>query len=248
MSSQEEVDPDYLWILPKCFELTPEVRYERQMHEIVQFGSQASYLNRLNALANLQFRSTAMNWEDGPEHEQLHQEWQEFLQEANLLAKEYSLISYMFHKECLEALQAVGLDVRGGLAGLRKTMHEAKAAGLEYMPTTRLLVRDAEKARKHINIGIHLNSDIVVHPSTLDEASGCYTTISSLVGNTLTMKDLTRKLEENPDEDESWLLAREIFRLETKERYRGMLIDVALEEKLEEQLSNRRAAKRSRRN
>jgi len=90
-------------------------------------------------------------------------------------------------------------------------------------------VIDAEKARKYVNIGVHLTTDIPEHPSTLEEAVSSYAKILELVGDGPAGKDIDRQILGTEDELKLWGLKRGKFRLEIKEKYRAAVIDTARE-------------------
>jgi hypothetical protein len=141
---------------------------------------------------------------------------------------------FFYMQECMKTLHVIGLDVRGGLFGFckiwaRNTAHTA-------WPMAFIIVKDPDTARKYVNIGITLGCATPSYPSTLKEAAEKYAQICNLIededGNTATIKDLDKQIEEATDEAIIWELKREKFRVQMKEKYHDILIDMALEDKV----------------
>jgi hypothetical protein len=57
-------------------------------------------------------------------------------------------------QECLRILLSIGLDVLGGNRGLRVLIEACKKEPNKALPTWRIVIVDAAKARKYLNIGI----------------------------------------------------------------------------------------------
>lgn len=146
---------------------------------------------------------------------------------------------YFRRKMWLGSLQHVGLDVRGGLGRFSKLMDEHYDKGT-LLPTTSIIVVDAEKASKYFDIGMQVSAT-PSYPQTLQEAAERYAQIAKLVedanGTTPTVKELDKKIEEATDANVIWELKREKFRVQIKEKYKEMLLDMAVEERFEGEVS-----------
>jgi hypothetical protein len=94
-----------------------------------------------------------------------------------------------------------------------------------------------EKVRQYLNIGVHIGTDIPENPSSLAEAADAFSKVSALVKSTQTMADIALQIATSPNELELWRLKLEKFRLETRERYRQILLDMVQEERLDEHVS-----------
>ncbi|KAF2114017.1 hypothetical protein BDV96DRAFT_647504 [Lophiotrema nucula] len=244
MADQGEIDPQYLSILPKHFELTPDAKKQVPPWGLLDPDTPEAAIFYLNHLAEP--RSTKVSHTASHEdNARQRKEWDEFKEAHPGVVTKLHFNVFFQRKIMLQSLQAVGLDVRGGLVRLIQLRSKHFRDG--YFPTNAITVTNPEKARKYINIGIQLPSSTPDHPKSLKEASDLYSQISTLVGmNSPTMKDLDKRIEESKDENEKWELKRERFRVQTKERYEKALLDVAREEWLDKELSEIRGKKRAR--
>ena len=147
---------------------------------------------------------------------------------------------FLFREKTIEALQHVSLDIRGGilqLHRLRKSIVNEKAVGAGC-PTHALIVTNSEKARKYINIGVEVNATTLMHqnPTTLEEAVNNYSLILSLTSpnneSPRTAKEIDKDISETTDTDEIWELKREKFILDVRDRYREVMMDMVMEEKV----------------
>jgi hypothetical protein len=144
---------------------------------------------------------------------------------------------HMHCREMLKVLRSIGLDIRGGLEYLIPTYRWVNCTKARSFPMSNILVTDAEKARKFINLGEHIGDDIAEHPSTLLKAAAAFALVSDLVTEKRSCEDLSIALRECQDEMAIWVGKRILFRLQTRERYRQILLDMAREEWLDEQVS-----------
>lgn len=103
-----------------------------------------------------------------------------------------------------------------------------------------VLVKDPAKARKYVNIGTKLEPPTPAYPTTLKEAARLYAHICELVdakdGTAMTTKEIEKKVEESEDEEEIWDLKREKFRIEIREQYHDMLLEMAHENWLKKEV------------
>ncbi|KAF2660290.1 hypothetical protein K491DRAFT_711799 [Lophiostoma macrostomum CBS 122681] len=243
MSAEEEViDPEYLRILPKYFELTQEVKEVPAVSGAFWFGS--APMRRMH-LARLSGDGPAgrigYHYQIEQEHEKRNEDYHQFLSEQCLTSKDVPKTRFFYKKELMQTLHAIGLDIRGGLSSLIRHTYRSPKKGAKTMDS--FIVTDPEKACKYVNIGIKLESATPSYPNTLREAARIYSQLCDLIedenGNTATIKDLDQQIEEIEDEALIWELKRKKFRVQTKERYHEMLIDMALEEKLSDMQSKK---------
>lgn len=141
----------------------------------------------------------------------------------------------MIRHKSLQALQKIGLDYRGGVkkfmfAPLEKTNGELK------LPTAGLLVTDADKAAKYIDLGTRFSPFDLQKAKSLDEAAKRFSDISTIVNPQwdvpAALETLGVDLERTTDEDEKWMLKREIFRLHVLVQHEEWLLDLANETQL----------------
>lgn len=166
------------------------------------------------------------------------------MEEAQLVEKQRALKldvkdngeTFVHRLKCLKTLRLVGLDVHGGLASLQKAFEQRTTSHPRH-PMANLRVVDPEKARQYIKIGVHIGTNIPEHPSTLQEAADPFAEVSGLVQTTEMVPNLEEKIAASKDDVEKWTQKREVFRIKTKERYRQVLLDMAQEERLYEQVS-----------
>jgi hypothetical protein len=146
-----------------------------------------------------------------------------------------------FHREkTIEALQHIGLDFRGGLVRLHRLRNNIIYAKLPCagFPMQALIVTDPEKARRYINIGVEVNATTLMHqnPTTLEEAVNAYSLILSLTSpnneSPRTVKGISEEISEATDTDLIWELKREKFILDVRDRYREVVADMVMEEKV----------------
>ena len=147
---------------------------------------------------------------------------------------------FLHREKTIEALQHIGLDFRGGLVrlhSLRKNIVYAKlpCAGC---PTQALTVTNPEKARRYINIGVEVNATTLMHqnPTTLEEAVNAYSLILSLTSpnneSLRRVKEIDKDISETTDMELIWELKREKFILDVRDRYREVVTDMVMEEKV----------------
>lgn len=98
-------------------------------------------------------------------------------------------------------------------------------------------VVDPKRARNYVRLGIQIGVDIPRNPETLDEAVLAYAKVPTLVGNNEASNPVTEPREASPTALSIWLQKRKEYRVSTKERYRQLLLDIAQEERLNEQVS-----------
>lgn len=124
----------------------------------------------------------------------------------------------------MHALQQVGLEIHGGLSTLIKAMTDSENSkqGISMLA---IHVKDAEKARKYLEIGIRNGTDIPKDPSTLE----AFTKVSGLVKSTTTTTELEGEIAATSNKVQTWVLQRELFPINTNERYRQILLDMARE-------------------
>jgi len=138
---------------------------------------------------------------------------------------------------CYEALKFAGLDILGSIEQLYEAQKECVSEKRGFLMAA-ILVVDAEKAETYIHLGSHIGTDIVEHPETLEEAADAYTDICWYVGKDDVVGDVTEAGEDEASTELiRWLNKRQAFRVETRKRYRQILVDMAREEWMEEQVS-----------
>ncbi|KAF1840177.1 uncharacterized protein K460DRAFT_399180 [Cucurbitaria berberidis CBS 394.84] len=249
MANEKDVDPQWLWILPETFELTEFAKLQLSRGEAFDLGIEHSFIFHLNAIADLPHRKGSgcifISSEEfksaQAEYDSFQIVWKQCHDNIAQQPPKVSLASYIHYKHMLEALRYVGLDYRSSLIGFI-----AACVRFKRLYTQGMLVQDAEKARKYVNIGVHIGTDISEHPNTLKEAAVAFAKVSTLVSD-LTDVETRESIIENCHNDKyRWALKREIFWIQTKERYRQALLDLAREECCEKELKGLREKKRAR--
>jgi hypothetical protein len=76
----------------------------------------------------------------------------------------------------------------------------------------------------------------------LVDAANAFGKVAALVRTDLTIAQLDKFIGDSKDKDAVWMKKRVRFRLQTKERYRQILLDLAREEWLDEQVSYRKTS------
>jgi hypothetical protein len=105
-------------------------------------------------------------------------------------------------------------------------------------PARAFIVTTPEKVRKYINIGIEVNATTLMHqnPTTIEEAVNNYSLILSLTSpnneSPRTAKEIDKDISETTDTDKIWELKREKFILDVRDRYREVMMDMVMEEKV----------------
>jgi hypothetical protein len=109
---------------------------------------------------------------------------------------ELSKAEFYYYYGGLNALNSIGLDIHGGLVDLKASCAEGCRAKrkdkLKAILNTTTYVTDPGIARKFINIGVHLGTDILMHPCTLAEAADAYARISALVTEEYSREDFDK--------------------------------------------------------
>jgi hypothetical protein len=147
---------------------------------------------------------------------------------------------FVHREKTIEALQHIGFDFRGGLVRLHKMRENIIYAKLPCagFPTQALIVTNPEKARRYINIGVEVNATTLMqqNPTTLEEAVNAYSLILSLTSpnneSPRTVKEIDKEISEDTDTDLIWELKREKFILDVRDRYREVVADMVMEEKV----------------
>ncbi|KAF2660289.1 hypothetical protein K491DRAFT_77363 [Lophiostoma macrostomum CBS 122681] len=212
MATQDDVDLQYLWILPKYLELTPEAKYRASGN--LHCSSDSDFdLVRLNALSDttkiyrcgcVYVKSEDLNTE---ESERLR-----FCKENSIRSSCMPIAQFKFYKHGHRTLREHGVDIRGGLAALLRLDQQAYKEKTGF-PTSALIIMDPEKASKVINLGVKLDSPVPTHPKSLEEAATMYGRIVALVGDDKTIKEVEKDISETKNEHKLWALKREKFRL-----------------------------------
>jgi hypothetical protein len=145
-------------------------------------------------------------------------------------------LSVFFHREqCLQAFRHIGLDICGGIATIDRVRHYSNTG----FNTTSILVTDADKARRYVNIGVHVDAMSLMHekPKTLEEAVKNYALLLELTKEKFrTPKKIDQEIEDLlpfgcTERDEIvWELRREKFILKVRDRYREVVAEMAMEE------------------
>ncbi|CAI6340824.1 unnamed protein product [Periconia digitata] len=137
---------------------------------------------------------------------------------------------FLFFNHILKALKEVGLDIHGGLTRLAQVWKSSVGKGLAF-PTTCITVRNSEKARKYIDIGIIVLSDSQVDMDrAVDHHGACKnaTRISALVArDDWEMEEdwgvakwaVMRSISPGDLYDTVWEYEREKFRFEVLKRF-----------------------------
>jgi len=229
-----DIDPD---ILPKYLELRPEAKIPEGFYN-VEFTGSEPFVTYLDWLTDMREVTIYFEHENQEQADAAEKAWKTFNLDNEIPEADRSKSRYLFRLKALEALQHVGLGFRGGLPALYKSIDielNTAPSGERHFTTTLIIVDDPEKARKYFNIGIHL-PELPTYPSTLEEAVDTYAKLCVLVPDDMTIKELEKMIEEAEDEQEIWALKRERFRLETKEKYRKVVINMAREIWLEDEV------------
>jgi hypothetical protein len=175
------------------------------------------------------------------QREAIEPEWRQFVKDHGDISED----DFVRVHEGLRALRDAGLDFHGGITAFRgicRYILRKRRPIWASLPNSNVLVVDAEKARKDVNLGVHIGTDIPEHPLTLAEAADAFAKISALVTDRGSVEQVEIMIKD--DTVESWhrtadrisALKRTRFRLQTKERYRQILLDMAHGERLEEQV------------
>jgi hypothetical protein len=145
-------------------------------------------------------------------------------------------LSIFFHRDkCLQAFRHIGLDIRGGIANIDRIRHYSKTG----FGTASILVMDADKARRYVNIGVHVDAMSLMHenPTTLEEAVKNYALLLELTKEKFrTPKKIDQEIEDIlpfdcTERDEIvWELRREKFILMVRDQYREVVAEMAMEE------------------
>lgn len=152
----------------------------------------------------------------------IHHKWKQWDHKSLCTYSEF------LHINCsLEVIREIGLDVHGELSDFLSVDPSETVP-----PALSIKVINPQEARKYINIGVHLGTDIPRIPSTLEEAAAAFGKLSALITSTRSVVEIEAKIAETHDGYTIWTLEREKFRVETRERYREVLIDMAMEEKV----------------
>jgi hypothetical protein len=139
---------------------------------------------------------------------------------------------------CFDVLQTVGLDIHGGTLSLYLTLGCTGTVSYTSLSMSYVLVRDPKKARQYFSVEVHIVTDIPECTSTLAEAADAFSKVSVLVRSTQNMADIISQVAPSPNEPELWRLKREKFGLETRERRRQILLEMAREKWPDEQVSS----------
>lgn len=244
MANEGEVDPQWLCkssssndslgltmqgILPEEFELTEAAKLKSLQYTEITLPIEDNFLVSLNHIANLP-RTKDVGYTFIPiekenivkaEYDMFQTQWIQHHNSIEQKAKQIDLAQYVRYKCMFVALCHVGLDYRGGLV-------EFVAGEEVLMPY--ILVKDAEKARKYVNIGVHIGIDIPEHPTTLKDAAIAYAKVSTLITEYLDAEDVRGFMEEAHENEDCWWAKRQLFWYQTRERYRQALLDLAKEE------------------
>lgn len=226
-----------LGILPKYLELRPEAKIPKGFYNVASTGSEP-FVTYLDWLTDMKKVTIYFEHENQEQAEKAEKAWKTFNLDNEIPRADRSKSRYLFRLKALEALKHVGLGFRGGLPALYKSIditRNTAPSGERHFATTLIIVDDPEKARNYFNIGIHL-PEIPTYPPTLEEAVDTYAKLCILVPNDMTIKELEKMNEEAKDEQETWALNRERFRLETKKKYRKVVTDMAHEIWLEDEV------------
>ncbi|KAF1919434.1 hypothetical protein BDU57DRAFT_536425 [Ampelomyces quisqualis] len=241
---QDAVDPEYNWILPERMEIKSEISGGDVPFELFLKNTPDSIRTCLSSMAGIGTFATSGIYfiaADKIWTALVDEKWRAFKSET----KELDVTTFAHRFVCLETLQHIGLDVQGGVAMLN-TAIEASQGSKQALSMVRIIVENSEKARQYLNIGVQIGKDIPEHPSTLEEAADAYAKVSSLINDNRTAMYLERKIAACTSESNLWAWKRLLFRINTKERYRQILLDLAQEQRLDEQLMNLREKKRAR--
>ena len=222
-------------ILPMALELTPGTKLRAALPPLLASSEPDHSLYYLNALSE-----PWKNWlRNDPEGENitdiLREESEKFIEEHNLDEETCDAANYAFYKRCLQALRDHGLDFKGGLHRLLEADQIAYEE-VSHLSLLSILVIDPDKAKKVVDLGLKLNTAVPKYPTSLEEASTMYAKLDRLVNNSYTVKEIDKKIDKEENEYEIWEWRREKFRIQTRDRYREMLINLAREDWLDDQV------------
>ncbi|KAF2868090.1 hypothetical protein BDV95DRAFT_580235 [Massariosphaeria phaeospora] len=239
MASRKTIDPRYLRILPKYLKLTPETKALAKPPTVLNASMNDYVAHFLEALAGPPLTCFVFPFDAGVKAA-LRQEQQQ--QTAAPAVKGESLGTYYYRKRTLEALQHIGLNIHGGMQkihGLREVIRKTRKRGFSM---SSVVVVDAEKARKYVDLGVRLDATTLLHDeaTSLEQAVRNYAVILELMApgddnNGISDGDhetTVKKPGGETHDDFMWEQGCETFRRATKLRYRQVIEDVVLEEKV----------------
>ncbi|KAF2251653.1 hypothetical protein BU26DRAFT_561466 [Trematosphaeria pertusa] len=262
MDKQKDLDPRYLWILPRDLQPTPQLQKEMEQITIEDDGQSwpatsagppgwPYYINALNnGTANMTKPPRNIISPQLRAHRNVLRSVKAEYQQDKVPGIENE-DDHVHFRLTLAALQYIGLDVHGGLERLvrvKLNCEEKKKA----FPMTCIAVVDPGKARRYVNIGVHLGPDSPLRkpPATLEHAVRNYTKISDLVDpfNRVPGNADDRKMDEMIERSIgmgqrshlNWEFERMKFRLQVRKEYREVLIDQAVKERYPETRARKR--------
>lgn len=220
-------------ILPKYLELTPETKRLATEHITNGASKDTEFAHYINTLTNpgIGYRYDGSHLDDSG------------LKQRRALDSHMSHkpLNIFYHREkCLQAFRHIGLDVRGGIASIDRTRCQTKANHTSFL-TDSILVTDAAKARKYVNIGVHVKAISLMHdiPKTLEEAVKHYALFLYLNKNGFrTVKEIENEIENCrlaasiSENERIWELEREKFKLKVRDQYRGVVAEMVMEEEV----------------
>tara|TARA_R110002003_G_scaffold37_13_gene2208 strand:+ start:15332 stop:16054 length:723 start_codon:yes stop_codon:yes gene_type:complete len=222
-------------ILPQYLEILPWAKHTPFQQIIDSTNEEAMAIFYLNTL--VQPSTNVIFLEDrNIIDESMRSMWRDARASSSM--KGSDIACFVLRHKSYEALKFLGLDIHGGV----EKLHTCRQACTKYkvgFPMSAITVTNAEKARKYVNLGVHIGTDIPEHPSTLDEAIDACAKVSSLVGKSAPLGRASKQIESSQEVCPVWELRREEFRVKTRERYRQTVLDLAREEWLEDQVSGR---------
>ncbi|KAF2124274.1 hypothetical protein P153DRAFT_435448 [Dothidotthia symphoricarpi CBS 119687] len=230
MASTENLDPQYLYFLPPYLAFHSDAKVSTDLLSAPTDSSQAQlfYLSCVDNPPSEDFKITNHTREDIDTWCMIRR----IQPELNFVDRQRCLVRH----KALQALRSIGLDYRGGVENFMLAPRE-EIDGEKRLPTTGILIVDADKAAEYVQLGMRFESAEIHIPKSLDEAARRYSEVSTVVnssGDTVAAQQvLLDRSNRSTDEDEKWMLGREIFRLDVLLQHEEWLIDLANEKALQ---------------
>lgn len=142
-------------------------------------------------------------------------------------------IEYLSCKQMYETLQHIGLCFHGGFENFARVRSGSLS---QELPMKYIIVVNEARAKKFNNIGPVIGKDALREPKNLEDAARAFATLDAAMGYVPPVEQIDAAILRAKNKHDVWALEREKFLLQTKKRYRKMLLGLAREEWCQEEV------------